>query len=60
MNKLILYEDLEGNEMVLLCVDQDFYDRVFKEDGGVTIKEEIDLEEDLAVWPTNRPLSADF
>ena len=60
MNKLILYEDLEGNEMVLLCVDQDFYDRVFKEDDGVTIKEEIDLEEDLAAWPTNRPLSADF
>jgi len=60
MNKLILYEDLEGNEMVLLCVDQDFYDRVFKEDDGVTIKEEIDLEEDLIAWPTNRPLSVDF
>lgn len=59
MNKLILYEDLEGHEIVLLCVDQDFYDGVFKDDG-VTIKEEIDIEDDLAAWPTNRPLTADF
>lgn len=60
MNKLILYEDLEGNEMVLLCVDQAFYDSVFKSEDKVTIKEEIDLEADLIAWPTNRPLSADF
>jgi len=43
--------------MVLLCVDQGFYDRVFDD---LEVIEEIDLEANLAAWPTNRPLSADF
>ena len=60
MNKLILYEDLDGNEMILLCVDQGFYDGVFKSEPKVKIIEEINLEQDLTAWPTNRALSADF
>ena len=60
MNKLILYDDLDGNELVLICTDQGFYDRVFKEDDAVTVKGEIDIDTDLIGWPTNRPLSPDF
>ncbi len=60
MNKLILYEDLEGNKMVLLCVDKNFYNGVFNSEDNVKIVEEIDLEADLSAWPTNRSLTADF
>ena len=60
MKKLILYEDLDGNEMLLLCVDQNFYDGIFNSEDNAKIVEEIDLEADLSAWPTNRPLTADF
>ena len=60
MNNLILYEDLDGNEMVILCVNQGFYDGVFKTEPKVKIIEEIELEENLTAWPTNRVLSANF
>ena len=57
MNKLILYEDESGSEYVILCISQEYYDEMLVD---VKIKEEIDIEEDLTSWPTNRPLSQDF
>ena len=60
MNKLILYNDLEGNEMVLLCTDQSFYNGVFMSTPQPEIIDEIDIDGDLVSWPTNRPLSANF
>ena len=60
MKKLVLYEDLDGNELVLICADEGFYKRVFKGDDAVTITDEVDIDTDLTGWPTNRPLSPDF
>jgi len=60
MNKLILYKDLDGNTMVMLCTKEGFYKGVFKEDAAVEVKKEIDIEGDLELFPTNCPLSADF
>ncbi len=61
MNKLILYTDQEGDEMVMLCTEEDFYKAVFKDkDDTVEINEEIDIDDDLIAWPTNRPLTANF
>ena len=57
MNKLILYEDEECNVYVIICTDKEYYD---EELANVKIIRSIDIEEDLTVWPTNRPLSADF
>jgi len=60
MNKLVLYEDMDGNEMVLLC-DEDFYKGVFG-DGDIKVTDEIIIDEDydLRGWPTNRPWQTDF
>lgn len=57
MNKLVLYNDEEGSEYVCLCTDQEFYDELEKDNKVVG---SIDIDEDLTIWPTNRPLSADF
>ena len=59
MNKLILYEDEEGNEFVILCDDMDYHDTIL-EDGTTKVIETIDIKENLTAWPTNRPLSQDF
>ncbi len=56
MNKLILYEDKEGNEFIALCTDRDFHDDIL-EDGSTKVIQSIDIEDDLTAWPTNRPLS---
>jgi len=57
MNKLILYNDEEGSEFVVLCTDQEYYDGI---KGEAKVAEEIDIEQDLTAWPTNRPLLQDF
>ncbi len=57
MNKIILYNDEEGTEFVCLCTNQEYYDELVKD---IKIIDEIDVEQDLTSWPTDRPLSADF
>lgn len=61
MQKLIVYEDLDGNELVLICTSEDFYRGVFG-DGEVKVVDEIIIDEDydLSSFPTNRSLTADF
>lgn len=61
MNKLIIYKDLEGNQMVLICTKEDFYKGVFG-NGDVKVIDEIIIDDkwDLSSFPTNCPLSADF
>ena len=61
MKRLILYNDLDGNELILICDDKDFYKNVFG-DGDVKVIDEIIIDEgyDLRGWPVNRSLTADF
>lgn len=60
MQKLIIYNDLEGTPLVLICTKEDFYNAVFKGEDSVEIVKEIDIEGDLSLFPTNRPLLVDF
>ena len=60
MNRLILYRDLEENELVLLCTSQSFYDGVFKTEPRIEVVKEIDIDGDLTDFPTNCSLTADF
>ena len=57
MNKLILFEDDEGNEYVALCTNQEYYDGLV---ADTKVMQEIDIEGDLTPFPTDRPLSQDF
>lgn len=57
MNKLILFEDDEGNEYVALCTSQEYYDGLV---ADTKIMQDIDIEGDLTSFPTDRPLSQDF
>ena len=60
MKRLILYKDLDGNTMVLICTDQAFYRSVFETEPKVEVIDEIGIEGEMEAWPTNRALSADF
>ncbi len=60
MKRLVLYEDLEGNEMVMICDSKEFYSGVFDTNPKPKIIDEIGIEGDLTDWPTNRVLTADF
>ena len=57
MNKLILFEDDEGNEYVALCTNQEYYESLV---ADTKVMQEIDIEGDLTPFPTDRPLSQDF
>ncbi len=57
MNRLVTYEDEEGNEFVVLCEGEDFFEALSNTN---TITGAIIIRDDLAAWPTNKPLSQDF
>ena len=61
MQKLIVYKDLDGNKLVLICTKEDFYKGIFG-DGKVKVVDEIIIDEewDLESFPTNVSLTADF
>lgn len=59
MNRIILYEDEGGQEFVILCTSQGYYDEIFGQ-GGIIAKDAFDIEHDVSLWPTNRPLTDDF
>jgi len=59
MNRLVFWRDDEGNKFISVVTQQGYYQEVAQADiiGDVDLDT---LDYDFTLWPTDRPLSADF
>ncbi len=59
MKRLVFWRTDEGDEYVTVVTSQEYYEELMQADvvGDVDLS---DLDYDFGLWPTDRPLSADF
>ncbi len=60
MKRLVFWRTNDGAEYVTVVTSQEYYDEILKADivGDVDLSD-LDYD-DFVLWPTDRPLSADF